>query len=91
MATSETEFRELVRRMRKAQTDYFRTRDRGILDASKALERKVDAELEDQGELFAQDRPITRKRCIAKTGCGALARPHYLTCEFHAVLEQAGG
>jgi hypothetical protein len=54
---SPTDFRELVRRMRSAQRDYFRTRDWGVLDRSRALEREVDAELgEKTGSLFS-DRP----------------------------------
>lgn len=35
-------FVELVKKMRKAQRDYFATRDRCILDDSKRLERQVD-------------------------------------------------
>lgn len=37
-----TEFEKLVQDMRKAQKAYFATRDKKILDQSKALERKVD-------------------------------------------------
>lgn len=36
------DFIELVRQMRDAQREYFRTRDKGILESSKRLERKVD-------------------------------------------------
>lgn len=37
------EFIELVRQMREAQKEYFRTRDRQVLQRSKALEKRVDA------------------------------------------------
>lgn len=37
------EFIELVREMRNAQKEYFKTRDRGVLLKSKELERKVDS------------------------------------------------
>ena len=52
------EFRDLARRMRAAQREYFRTRDRVVLDESKRLEREMDAELErdGQGELFGEGR-----------------------------------
>ncbi|MEO1082426.1 MAG: hypothetical protein AAFY29_22920 [Pseudomonadota bacterium] len=36
------DFMSLVQRMRDAQTEYFRTRDRNVLQRSKALEREVD-------------------------------------------------
>ena len=36
------EFIELVREMRDAQKEYFRTRDKNVLQRSKELERKVD-------------------------------------------------
>ena len=36
------EFIELVRQMREAQKEYFRTRDKNVLQRSKELERKVD-------------------------------------------------
>ena len=52
---TEADFRALVCRMRKAQRDYFRTRDRVILDESKRLEREVDAEIgSDQPSLFPE-------------------------------------
>lgn len=49
-----SEFRDLAKRMREAQREYFRTRDRVVLDESKRLEREVDAELaaDGQRELF---------------------------------------
>lgn len=37
------DFIELVRQMRNAQKEYFKTRDKSILQQSKELERKVDA------------------------------------------------
>jgi hypothetical protein len=41
-----TEFMQLVRDMRAAQKEYFRTRSKDVLNRSKELERKVDAELQ---------------------------------------------
>lgn len=38
----EDDFYELVKRMRKAQKDYFRTRESAPLEDSKRLEREVD-------------------------------------------------
>jgi hypothetical protein len=40
------EFIELVRQMRTAQKEYFKTRTKDALNRSKELERKVDAELQ---------------------------------------------
>lgn len=40
------EFVELVREMRAAQKEYFKTRSKDVLSRSKELERKVDAELQ---------------------------------------------
>ena len=40
-----TEFMQLVREMRKAQKDYFKTRDRNVLAKSKQLEKRVDDEI----------------------------------------------
>lgn len=37
------EFVELVREMRNAQKEYFKTRDKNVLQRSKELERKVDS------------------------------------------------
>lgn len=42
----EKEFRDLVKRMRDRQKEYFRTRDTTVLRESKDLERRVDAALE---------------------------------------------
>lgn len=39
------QFRDLVRNMRAAQREYFRTRSHFVLQRSKELERQVDAEL----------------------------------------------
>lgn len=53
-------FRELVRRMRAAQKDYFRTRQKSYLDYSRGLERQVDQALEEFGDeatLFEAARP----------------------------------
>lgn len=41
-----TEFMQLVRDMRNAQKEYFRTRSKDLLNRSKELERMVDAELQ---------------------------------------------
>lgn len=39
------QFRDLVRRMRQAQKEYFRTRNSGWLRLSKDLEKQIDDEL----------------------------------------------
>ena len=39
------QFRDLVRDMRAAQREYFRSRSHFVLQRSKELERQVDAEL----------------------------------------------
>lgn len=39
------EFYAKVAEMRKAQKDYFRTRDALVLKNAKALEREIDAEI----------------------------------------------
>ena len=52
-AMSDKDFRELVRKMREAQKNYFRTRHKGYLDYSRRLEKQVDAELmNDTPKLF---------------------------------------
>lgn len=49
----EDDFRELVRRMREAQKNYFRTRAKSYLDYSRTLEKQVDEELQnDTPKLF---------------------------------------
>jgi len=45
-----SEFELLVLEMRKAQSKYFKTRDRAVLDLSKALEKKVDEYLSNKAE-----------------------------------------
>ena len=40
-----TEFMQLVREMRKAQKEYFKSRDRDVLAKSKQLEKRVDDEI----------------------------------------------
>ena len=47
---NDKEFRDLVARMRQAQKDYFRTRDREALSRSKELEKLVDIELTNKVE-----------------------------------------
>lgn len=49
------DFIELVKKMRDAQKEYFRTRDKVVLAESKKLEKQVDNrinELQNQTELF---------------------------------------
>ena len=43
-----TDFEALVREMRKAQKEFFRTRARDVLEKSKRLEHKVDKYLEER-------------------------------------------
>lgn len=53
-------FVELVRAMRKKQKDYFRTRDRVVLEESKRLEHEVDVALardKDGPSLFPEEAP----------------------------------
>lgn len=49
-------FVDLVRSMREKQTEYFKTRDRGLISESKKLEREVDQMIKGfentQGDLF---------------------------------------
>ena len=52
---ADKQFRDLVRRMREAQREYFRTRSHFALQRSKELERQVDAELK-------ADKPATPKQ-----------------------------
>jgi hypothetical protein len=40
-------FIDLVRKMRKAQQDFLRTKDRVLLDHAKLLEQEVDKQLEE--------------------------------------------
>lgn len=46
------DFKELVKRMRFAQKEYFRTRSKVALQKSKDLEKEVDRELNGQMTLF---------------------------------------
>lgn len=46
-----TEFMQLVREMRKAQKEYFKTRDKDVLAKSKTLEKRVDDEIKKEEEL----------------------------------------
>lgn len=46
------EFNSLVREMRNAQREYFRTRSKESLMKSKALEKRVDEALSGQATLF---------------------------------------
>lgn len=39
-------FMDLVRSMRACQLEYFRSRDKGILETAKSLEKKVDQSLD---------------------------------------------
>jgi hypothetical protein len=39
---TETDFRELVKKMRLAQKEYFRTRSQVVLGTAKELEKQVD-------------------------------------------------
>lgn len=43
-----TNFEQLVAEMRKAQKDFFRTRNYKILEKSKELEKQVDQYLDEQ-------------------------------------------
>jgi hypothetical protein len=57
---TEPDLRDLVRRMRAKQKEYFRTRDTTVLRESKDLERRVDDALEEKtAGLF--DEPVTGK------------------------------
>lgn len=59
MIVTDGDFRALVGRMRKAQRDYFRTRDRTVLATAQRLEREVDQVIADRdrsGDLdFAEE------------------------------------
>lgn len=49
------EFKDLVRRMRTKQKEYFRTRDSTVLNESKDLERRVDEVLNNKTpNMFAE-------------------------------------
>lgn len=48
------EFTAAVAEMRMLQKNYFKTRDRGVLDSCKFLEKKVDAYLESLDHQYNQ-------------------------------------
>lgn len=52
------EFAGLVKQMRSKQKEYFETRNLGVLEQSKAWERRIDSEVErilsPQKELFSE-------------------------------------
>lgn len=50
-----TEFMQLVREMRKAQKEYFKTRDKDVLAKSKQLEKRVDDEIKEEEEALANN------------------------------------
>ena len=50
------EFFGRVERMRKAQTEYFRTRSGRALTESKRLEREIDAEIERVNRILSERR-----------------------------------
>lgn len=47
-------FFDLVSDMRKLQRDYFETRDKTVLAASKHVEQQVDAEIERVNKILEQ-------------------------------------
>lgn len=51
----EQQFRDLVREMRDAQREYFKTRSHFVLARSKELERKVDEDLKGDRRPVKQD------------------------------------
>lgn len=50
-----TEFMQLVREMRKAQKEYFKTRDKDVLAKSKQLEKRVDDEIKKEEAVLAEN------------------------------------
>lgn len=50
-----TEFMQLVREMRKAQKEYFKTRDKDVLAKSKQFEKRVDDEIKKEEEALAEN------------------------------------
>lgn len=55
-----TEFMQLVREMRKAQKDYFKTRDRNVLAKSKQLEKRVDDEIKKEEALVENQEQLDK-------------------------------
>jgi hypothetical protein len=47
---SNDDFRDLVKRMRNLQKEYFSTRRKAALDRAKKLEREVDVELDSKAK-----------------------------------------
>lgn len=56
-----TEFMQLVREMRKAQKEYFKTRDRDVLAKSKQLEKRVDDEIKKEEAALAENQELLDK------------------------------
>ena len=50
-----TEFMQLVREMRKAQKEYFKTRNKDVLAKSKQFEKRVDDEIKKEEEALAEN------------------------------------
>lgn len=46
------EFRDLVAKMRGAQKEYFKTKNKNYLEYSKSIEKLVDEELAKDNQLF---------------------------------------
>lgn len=55
---SHDDFKDLVRRMRAKQKEYFRKRDHTVLNECKDLERRVDESLNNKTpDMFAGEQP----------------------------------
>lgn len=65
-----SEFEKLVREMRTAQRAYFRSRSSGALEASKRLEREVDAFLKARQEEIKAARLAANMEFDFSTGGG---------------------
>lgn len=48
------DFFDLVSEMRSTQKEYFKTRDKDVLNKSKDLERRVDNEIERVNKILAE-------------------------------------
>ena len=55
-----TEFMQLVREMRKAQKEYFKTRDRNVLAKSKQLEKRVDDKIKKEEALVENQEQLDK-------------------------------
>lgn len=53
------EFFDLVSDMRSKQKEYFRTRSTSVLNESKALERRVDAEIMRVNQMMKEKQELT--------------------------------